>query len=82
MIEVRHTDGRLACKVDESTKTVEIQGKGCVTLVIFRDDGSVEVINVKQLVYTVICNVRRPSERQDRAPYKRRSPAVFLFRGS
>ena len=48
MREIRNSEGRLVCRIDETTGTVEIIVKGCVTLIERPQDGSVKVINRKQ----------------------------------
>lgn len=45
MEEVRNSQGKLVCRVDKASKTVEIVLKGCTTLICFSDDGQISVIN-------------------------------------
>ncbi len=45
MEEVRNSQGKLVCRVDKSSKTVEIILKGCTTLICFSDDGKISVTN-------------------------------------
>lgn len=45
MREVRNSQGKLVCRVDKASKTVEIILKGCTTLIRFSDDGTVRVTN-------------------------------------
>jgi hypothetical protein len=47
MREVRNSDGRLVCKVDERTGAVEISIKGCVTLIERTEDGRIKVVHRK-----------------------------------
>lgn len=46
MEEIRNNLGRLVCRVDQLTKTVEIAVKGSVTTIRFTDDGEIKVINI------------------------------------
>ena len=45
MQEIRNSQGKLVCRVDKASKTVEIVLKGCITLIRFFDDGTIRVIN-------------------------------------
>lgn len=45
MQDIRNSAGKLVCRVDKASKTVEIVLKGCITLIRFSDDGSFMVIN-------------------------------------
>lgn len=47
MSEIRNLDGRLVCRVDDTTGTVEIKIKDCITLIKVKPDGTTEVINRK-----------------------------------
>lgn len=47
MREVRNSDGRLVCCLDDATGTVEIRIKNCTTLIKRNPDGTNEVINTK-----------------------------------
>lgn len=49
MEEIRNNQGRLVCRVDRSTKTVEIAVKGSVTTIRFTDDGKIRVINTSKV---------------------------------
>ena len=48
MREIRNSDGRLVCKVDERTGAVEIIVKGCITTVERTQDGKIKVVNSKE----------------------------------
>ncbi len=48
MREIRNSDGRLVCRINERTGAVEISVKGCVTLIQRTHDGKVEVVNRKK----------------------------------
>jgi hypothetical protein len=48
MREVRNSDGRLVCRVDEVTGKVEIVIKGCVTLIERTEKGEIKIINIKK----------------------------------
>ena len=47
MREVRNSDGLLVCRIDETTGTVEIIIKRCVTLIKRIDNDKYEVVNTK-----------------------------------
>ena len=48
MREIRNSEGRLVCRVDEITGTVEIIVKNCVTLIERTKDGEIKVVNSKK----------------------------------
>lgn len=48
MEEIRNGQGKLVCRVDRQTKTVEIAVKGSVTTIRFTDDGKIKVINTSK----------------------------------
>jgi predicted Rdx family selenoprotein len=48
MREVRNADGRLVCRVDETTGAVEIRVKDCVTLIEREQDGGITIVNGKR----------------------------------
>lgn len=48
MHDVRNSDNRLVCRIDEQTRTVEIVVKGCKTIIRFYDNGTVNVTNVSK----------------------------------
>ena len=45
MEEIRNSQGKLVCRVDKMSKTVEIVLKGCTTLIRFASDGTITVTN-------------------------------------
>jgi hypothetical protein len=45
MTDIRNIQGKLVCRVDKASKSVEIVVKGCVTVIRFSDDGKVNVTN-------------------------------------
>jgi hypothetical protein len=45
MREVRNSDGRLVCRINEDTGAVEICVKGCVTLIERQPDGEIRIVN-------------------------------------
>ena len=47
MREIRNSDGRLVCKVDERASAIEICAKGCVTRIEWTQDGQIKVVNSK-----------------------------------
>ncbi|MCM1295583.1 MAG: hypothetical protein NC311_08570 [Muribaculaceae bacterium] len=49
-MEIRNNQGKLVCKVERNSKTVEIAVKGYVTLVKFCEDGNINVINKNKAV--------------------------------
>lgn len=48
MQEIRNSYGKLVCRADKNSKTVEIVIKGCITLIRFLDNGAIEVTNKKK----------------------------------
>lgn len=50
MKEVRNLDGRLVCRLDATTGTVEIKIKDCTTLIKRHPDGTIDVVNLKDKV--------------------------------
>ncbi|MFV0485412.1 MAG: hypothetical protein ACK5MU_04300 [Candidatus Saccharimonadales bacterium] len=48
MKEIRNSDGRLVCRINETTGAVEICIKGCITLIERQPDGEIKIINTKQ----------------------------------
>jgi hypothetical protein len=48
MCEIRNSDGRLVCRIDERAGEVEIKAKGCVTLLKLQPDGTISVVNIKE----------------------------------
>jgi len=44
---VKNCKGKLVCRVDEQTCTVEIVQKGCKTLICFKTNGIVEISNTE-----------------------------------
>ena len=48
MREIRNSDGRLVCKIDEHTGAIEISVKGCVTVIKQTKDGGIKVVNKKK----------------------------------
>ena len=47
MLDVRNSDGRLVCKVDERTGAVEIKTKNCKTIIKPKPDSRPEIINTR-----------------------------------
>ena len=50
MQEIRNNSGKLVCRIDKPTKTVEIAVKGSVTTIRFSDDGTIKVTNKEKTV--------------------------------
>ena len=48
MREVRNSDGRLVCRIDEFGTEIEISIKNCVTLIKLGTNGNVEITNTKK----------------------------------
>jgi len=48
MKEVRNTDGRLMAKYDKAAGKLEMQSKGCVTVVMFPPGTEIKVVNSKK----------------------------------
>ena len=47
MNEVRNLDGRLVCRFDDDTGTVEIKIKDCTTLIKKHPNGKMEILHYK-----------------------------------
>ncbi len=47
MREIRNSDGRLVCRIDERTGVVEICIKGCKTVIERDSDGNISIVNTK-----------------------------------
>ncbi len=45
LTEIRNNQGKLVCRIDKTSKTIEIAIKGCITLINFSDNGNINVIN-------------------------------------
>ena len=45
MREIRNKDGRLVCKINDTTGAIQIINKGCVTLIERDDDGEFKISN-------------------------------------
>ena len=45
MLDVRNSEGRLVCQLDEETGDVVIEVKGCKTLIRYKPDGKPKVVN-------------------------------------
>jgi CRP-like cAMP-binding protein len=50
MTDIRNIQGKLVCRVDKASKSVEIVVKGCITVIRFSDDGKVNVTNTQKAV--------------------------------
>ena len=49
MSEIRNLDGKLVCRIDHVSGTLEIKVKDCITLIKVNPDGTTEVVNRKNL---------------------------------
>ncbi|MEG3071804.1 MAG: hypothetical protein HQP61_10905 [Peptococcaceae bacterium] len=47
MSEIRNLDGKLVCRIDHASGTLEIKVKDCITLIKVNPDGTTEVVNRK-----------------------------------
>lgn len=47
MQDVRNSDGRLVCQVDEKTGNVEIKTKNCKTIINHKPNSKPEIINTR-----------------------------------
>ena len=47
MEEVRNSSNKLVCQIDKASRTIEIVIKGCKTTIQFKNNGTVEIKNVK-----------------------------------
>ena len=50
MTEIRNSQGKLVCRADKDSKTVEIAVKGNVTVIRFTDDGKMKIENTGRTV--------------------------------
>lgn len=50
LTDVRNSQGKLVCRADKDSKTVEIAVKGNVTVIRFTDDGKIKVTNTDKAV--------------------------------
>ncbi len=50
MQEIRNSQGKLVCRADRNSKTVEIVVKGCVTVISFSDSGVITIKNTERKV--------------------------------
>lgn len=50
MTEIRNNQGKLVCRADKDSKTVEIAVKGNVTVIRFTDDGKIKIENTERKV--------------------------------
>ena len=48
MLDIRNSEGRLVCRINERTGAVEINIKGCITLIERPKDGKIKIINSKK----------------------------------
>ena len=49
MREIRNVDGRLVAKLDEQSETIVIRTKGCDTHIIRKQNGSYEIVHIKDI---------------------------------
>ena len=47
MLDVRNSDGRLVCQVDEKTGAIEIKTKNCKTIIKPKPDSMPEISNTR-----------------------------------
>lgn len=50
MEEIRNSQGKLVCRVDKNSKTVEIVIKGCITTIRFLEENRINITNTKKAV--------------------------------
>lgn len=50
MQDIRNSQGKLVCRADKDSKSVEIAVKGNVTVIRFTDDGKIKVTNIDKAV--------------------------------
>lgn len=48
LIDIRNSQGKLVCRIDQPSKTIEIAIKCCVTTIRFTDDGKVNIENTQK----------------------------------
>lgn len=50
MQDIRNGIGKLVCRIDKNSKTVEIAVKGCITTISFLADDKIKVTNTNRAV--------------------------------
>ena len=45
MRDIKNSNGKLVCRLDEKASTIEIVHKGCKTLICFKPNGTAAVTN-------------------------------------
>ena len=45
MYDIRNSNGRLVCRIDKDTGTIEIKSKECVTLIEYTESGEFKITN-------------------------------------
>lgn len=50
MQDIRNSQGKLVCRADKDSKSVEIAVKGNVTVIRFTDDGKIKIVNTERKV--------------------------------
>lgn len=48
MEDIRNSQGKLVCRIDKISKTVEIAVKGCITVIRFSEE--ITITNIKKMV--------------------------------
>lgn len=48
LIDIRNSQGKLICRIDKNSKTVEIAVKGCITTIHFTEDGNINITNTSK----------------------------------
>jgi len=52
MREIRNSDGRLVCRIDESAGIIEIYAKGCLTRIQWIPEGKVRITHTRKKALT------------------------------
>ncbi|MDR1464757.1 MAG: hypothetical protein LBJ11_05595 [Oscillospiraceae bacterium] len=47
MHEIRNSDGRLVCRIDEIARVIEIYSKGCLTRIQWTPDGKLHISHAR-----------------------------------
>lgn len=50
MTEIKNAQGKLVCKVDQKSRSIEIVSKGFKTIIRFLANGELEILNEKQVI--------------------------------
>ena len=52
MKEIRNSDGRLVCRIDETAGIIEIYTKGCLTRIQWTPEGKLKITHTRMKTFT------------------------------